>query len=153
MIEQGVRRCIECIEPETKMYDSYVKWYEDITERMAIGVTYEYDKYLFLRQEFKPRKDGKKSTIAYRSHRTDSGMFNVGFETKTLDQGWTNENIKMVLQIHPKNPQQFYELNHNMEDHVGFKQKDADGKLLYHCWKFAGNVEPQRSRILCCIKY
>ena len=153
LIEQGVRRFIECIEPETKVYDSYVKWYEDITERMENGVTYEYDKYLFLRQEFEPRKDGKKFRIEYRSHRTDSGMLYVGFETKTLDQGWTNENIKMVLLLHPKNPQQFYELNYKMEDHVRFKQKDADGKLLYHYWQSAGDVKLQNSRILCCIKY
>ena len=153
LIEQGVRRFIECIEPETKVYDSYVKWYEDITERMENRVTYEYDKYLFLRQQFTYCKDGKKYTIKYRSHRTDSGMLCVGFESKTLDQGWTNENIKMVLCLHPKNPQHFYELNYKMENNVGFKQKDADGKLLYHYWESARYFEPQRSRILCCIKY
>ena len=92
-------------------------------------------------------------TIAYRSHRTDSGMFGKGFESKTLDQGWTNENIKMVLCLHPKNPQQFYELNYKMENHVGFKQKNADGKLLYHYWESARDVKWQPFQILCCIKY
>ena len=153
LIEQGVRRFIECIEPVTKVYDSYVKWYDDVTERMENGVTYEYDKYLFIRQEFEPPQEGRKYTLKYRSHRTDSKMYNAGFETKTLDQGWTKKNIKMVLHLHPKNPQQFCELNYKMENQFGFKQKDADGKILYHYWQSAREVEWQRSRILCCIKH
>ena len=154
LIEQGVRKFIECIEPEMKVYDSYVKWYDDVTERMKNSVTYEYDKYLFIRQEFKPRvEDGKKFTLQYRSHRSDSKMYNVGFETKTLDQGWTKENIKMVLVLHPRSPPLFSELNFKLENQVGHKQKDADGKLLYHYWQSAGVVEHRRYRILCCIKH
>ena len=149
LIEQGVWRFIEGIESETKVYDSYVQWYDDVSERMIRGNPYEYDKYLFVRQTFKQPEKGKKIALSYRSYRTDSTMVNVGFQTKTLDRGWTNENIKMVFVLNPKDPQKFYELKY-MEKY-NKDQVDADGKLIYHRWKL-NDGEYARSRILCCIK-
>ena len=150
LIEQGVWRFIEGIKPETKVYDSYVKWYDDVSERMSQNVPYEYDKYLFVRQEFKQPEKGKKVKLSYRSYREeDITMINAGFETKTLDRGWTNENIKMVFVLHPKDPQKFYELNY-MQEHDK-NQVDADGKLIYHRWRL-NDDEYIHSRILCCIK-
>ena len=47
---EGVSRYIEDVEPKTKIYDSYVQWYDDITKRMDNEIVYRSAKYLFLRR-------------------------------------------------------------------------------------------------------
>ena len=95
---------------------------------MTHGELYEYDKYLFGKQSFKSEKSDARQIVTYRSYRTDSTLVNIGFSTKTLERGWTSENIKIVLVLHPKDPQKFYELKYVQnykEDQV-----DADGANL-----------------------
>ena len=124
LIDQGVRRFIEGIEPETKVYDSYVQWYDDVSERMTRQVLYEYDKYLLVREQFK--LESKSGTgISYRSHGKDSTMRSSGFELRTLERGWTKENIKIVLVLHPKNPSKYLEMN---PCYSGKDQTDENGK-------------------------
>ena len=162
LIDQGVRRFIEGIESKTKVYDSYVQWYDDVSERMRHKVLYEYDKYLLIREHFNL---GDSSSITYCSYGKDSTMRGGGFESRTLERGWTKENIKIVLILHPKNPSKFLEMN---PCYSGKDQTDENGKRNYHYWKYdyenatesqdvSKVKETKRGKvlsvILCCIKY
>ena len=56
--------------------------------------------------------------------------FDTDFTTRTLDRGWTPENIKCILILHPKKVE---ELNHNyVKDN---KQVDENGKFKFYFWK------------------
>ena len=157
LIDQGVKRFIEGIKPETKIYDTYSQWYDHITEIMETGFVYEYDKYLFVRDLF----ESNTNSCFYRSYGKNKEMCSGGFKSETLDRGWAKENIKLILILHPTNARESVELNHRNTGKDD--QTDSNKKYNYHHWetnsiKFttknidSSNSGKCHSMILCCIK-
>ena len=146
---EGVSRFIEGIEPKTKEYDSYVQWYDDMLERMENGCVYDCQKYLL----FCGKDIRSVYNLTYHSYAGDSiRLFQPQhFFSKTLKQGWTHENTKLVCILHPENPQQFIELD------PGYIEKDTHSWSLGHCQNIEAcsknsGSEKKYSLIFCCIK-
>ena len=179
LIEQGIARFIEGIEPGpgTEIYDSYVQWYNDITERMKLRFVYEYNGYFFIRIFFSLHyEDEPERIFSYKSceNKKNKNDFDTDFTTRTLDRGWTPENIKCVLILHPEKAQEFAELSHiyvgddmQIDENGNFKLFYWESKKIdeYSFSKELNNAETQelllnidctkhwRSMILCGIKH
>ena len=153
---EGVSRFIEGIEPKTKIYDSYVQWYDDVLEKMRSGIVYKSheknQKYLFISNKYFNFKSHSVSFVS--KHRNKH--VNASFFANTFEEGFTHKNTKLVCVLHPKQPLQFVELD--QKEIV----KDKAGKLIGHFWevdfnniKKGGcyvNQKKTCSMILLCIK-
>ena len=164
LIEQGIARFIEGIEPETKIYASYVQWYNNITERTKHGYVHEYDRYFLIRRNLYIEDiditypNSNLRIFSYKSCKNEND-FDTDFTTKTFDREWRLENIKCVLILHPKIAQKFEELHHMFVEEE--KQIDENRKLKFHYWEskaingadFSGHVDDEDedhiSLILC----
>ena len=108
---EGVSRFIEGIEPKTKIYDSYVQWYEYMLEKMRSGAIYKsHDKnhkYLFISNKDFNFKSHSVSFVS--KHRNNDA--NATFIANTFEEGFTHKNTKLVCVLHPKQPLQFVELD------------------------------------------
>ena len=155
-LTEGVSRYIEGIEPKTKTYDSYVQWYDDILERMDDGAVYKNKKYLF----FCKREYGFHSSVYFDSQTEKTFIDSNCFKVKSLNEGWTHENTRLVCILHPKNPHQLLEL------YKEETEKDQRGHVTCYTWKALSkkftesreDIEKSAfstsgSMILCCIKH
>ena len=153
---EGVSRFIVGIEPKMEEYDSYAQWYDDMLYRMEDGCVYHCQKYLFFCEKNLRSVHNLSYHSCAKGHRVGSKK-RQNIYIKTLEQGWTQENTKLVCILHPENPQQFAELE---EGYIG---KDKDGKEMMHAW-YLGDGEnldaccknseggKPYSVIFCCIK-
>ena len=160
LIEHGVARFLEN-GPVTKAYDSYAQWYDDVSEIMEKESLYEYGKYLFVRDIFKP---DTKIWVYQSSVKGKEVCIKSDFKTETLDRGWTEENIRWVLILHPTKAESFEELSHCYTGNND--QKDCwNGRFNYSIWKSkvinsadfskemaSSDSGKRHSMILCCIK-
>ena len=124
---EGVSRFIEGIEPKTKTYDSYVQWYDDISNRVEHGGVYKYSKYLFSCNKQFSLSNAWVSLISH-SDQTSKITFIGTFIVNNLQEEWTHENTRLVFILHPKHPHKFVEL-----DQKGI-QRDEVGNVLSHTW-------------------
>ena len=128
---EGVSRFIEGIEPKTKIYDSYVQWYNDVLKRMDHNGILKIQKYLFVcRKQFQIHYF---SNVSFYSYIIPGNVVNDNsFKIKALEEGWTHENTRLACILHPKNPHQLLEL---------YKKdinKDEKGKVWNHSWERKG---------------
>ena len=154
---EGVSRYIEDIEPKTKVYDSYVQWYDDITKRMDNEIVYRSAKYLFLRR----LGDLEYNLVIGFISKSPNYAASADFNAYTFKEGWTHKNTRLVCILHPEHPDQFIELDFD----GGLR--DQDENEYGHLWKVdlkkflesrhdGGKRFDNRqvySIILCCIKH
>ena len=158
-LTEGISRYIEGIEPKTKIYDSYVKWYDDVLERMEEQDNFKFQKYLFICRKKYILPFPKYCEFISFDSQTEEYSGN-SFKVKSLNEGWTHENTRLVCILHPKNPHQLLEL------YKEETEKDQRGHVTCYTWKALSkkftesreDIEKSAfstsgSMILCCIKH
>jgi len=92
----------------------YVKWYDCIAEFMQIYKAYVYDDVLFVKAECD-------SPFTFCSHSTNDA-FHDRLVFNIFEKGWTHEETKILLILHPEEPNKSLELD---------KSEATEGK---HSW-------------------
>ena len=155
---EGIKRYLEGIEPKTNIYASYAQWYDDLFKKINVEVFDHYSDKYYIAIRTRRYADIKKIKFRCSTEEKDpqSGVVNFEIQTKSLEEGFTHRNTKLVCILHPENPEECVELKQTEEEFngrgltCGYKWGSNQTYKIERCCKAHSGY---RSVILCAIKY